>query len=102
MPGPRHGVTAGWRRSILQCLRLRSLGSGNPSVVTARWETRSGRWRPRRSCAWNTVSTRGADRQGLITTDTAPAEARRLGPEGGEWYETAEQYYPYFLNFQKN
>jgi len=46
--------------------------------------------------------TEGADRQGLITTHTAPAEARRLGPEGGEWYETAEQYYPYLLNFQKN
>ncbi len=76
--------------------------SGNPSVVTARWETRSGRWRPRRSYACNTVSSRGADRQSLITTDMALAEARRPGPEGGAWYETAEKYYPYFLNFHKN
>jgi hypothetical protein len=80
-PAPRGD---GWvEASILPCLRLRSLGSGSPSVVTARWETRSGRWRPRSSWAWNTVSTHGADRQSLIATDTAPAEARCLSPKVG-------------------
>jgi len=74
----------------------------NPSDETARWATPPGRWRLPGPWAWNTVSTRGADRQSLIATDTAPAEAKRLGPEGGAWYETAEQYYPYFLNFQNN
>ena len=45
MPGPRHGVPAGWRRSILPCLTMMLPGYGNPSDVTARWETPPGRWR---------------------------------------------------------
>ncbi len=33
---------------------------------------------------------RGADRQGLITTDTAPRRSERLGPERSEWCEATE------------
>ena len=64
IPARRRGVPGGSRPSTRRCSRPRWSASGNRSAATAPWVTRPGRWRPRRTWAWNTACIPGVVRPG--------------------------------------